>query len=256
MSAYFANLNEIQHSIPTLVCFPYLGGNAYVYLNIAKELSGAVNVISASPPGHFGSSQPLINNFDELLDTYFKELEKLELHNYAIFGHSMGAVISYYLTELILNDGKMSKPQLLVLSGSEPPNCFTEINDLNISDEDIINFSERYGVFEYKIEEIWEFVPLIGSILKSDFGHLLQAKKRAHSSIDIDTLIFHGQDDHIVSRDNIELWGSYVAHKDIIEFPDAKHIFVSSHSIDISNCIRKYLTQKSCMDNISTRNFG
>src|SRR5689334_23170132 len=100
-----------------LFCFPYAGGSAQIFRSWSTQLPPGVEVCPIHLPGRglrlrdapYSRLEPLLDRISEAL---IPQLER----PYALFGHSMGAMISYELARR-LRDAGVRQPLHLFLSG-------------------------------------------------------------------------------------------------------------------------------------------
>ena len=94
-----------NHTKPIrLLCFPYAGGNIYAYKALEAELPDSISMHTVELPGRgkrFG--QNLITNVDEAVEDLWSQMKPLVDSPYAIFGHSMGAVLGYLVIQKIIS---------------------------------------------------------------------------------------------------------------------------------------------------------
>jgi len=83
-----------------LICIPYAGGGAGIYLPWTDKLIADVELHIIQLPGR-GShySRKPIDNMSELIDSLFPQIEHLLTQDYVIFGHSLGTRIGYELVK-------------------------------------------------------------------------------------------------------------------------------------------------------------
>ncbi|MGP1667063.1 MAG: thioesterase II family protein, partial [Rhodanobacter sp.] len=81
-----------------LLCLPYAGGNASVYREWSARMPGWVNVIPLHMPGR-GVRQRMapVHEWKALLDLLVDDVRTDLGRPFAIFGHSMGALIGVEL---------------------------------------------------------------------------------------------------------------------------------------------------------------
>lgn len=101
-----------------LFCLPYAGAGATIYARWDQFFSSKIAVCPVALPGREQrSSEPHIDNAQRLAQMIFEGIKGEIDTPYAIFGHSMGGIISYELTKKICESG-MRKPEVLFLSGT------------------------------------------------------------------------------------------------------------------------------------------
>lgn len=98
-----------QGSKPALIIFPHAGAHPSKYEKWARgKLENSFNV--------FIFNKPLVHSWDELIKIIKADLQKLQVDQMYLFGHSMGALLAFFSTKDIKN-----KEFHLFLSGMNPP---------------------------------------------------------------------------------------------------------------------------------------
>ncbi|AXG81394.1 thioesterase II family protein [Streptomyces paludis] len=128
-----------RHAAPLrLVCLPYAGGTPSVYRNWAADLGDGVRVVPVLLPGRgprareapYTAMAPLAADLADALAEH--ELA----HDYALFGHSMGALLAYEVAHE-LRDRGLPEPAHLFVSGSKAPHLYGDRADHTLSDADL-----------------------------------------------------------------------------------------------------------------------
>jgi medium-chain acyl-[acyl-carrier-protein] hydrolase len=107
-----------------LLVFPFSGGSAASCLFWARRLPDQVELCAVELPGHgFRVREPAIEHFGQLLDALDRHLRSEREQPYALFGHSMGALLSFELARRWSADGGRP-PAHLFASGLPAPQWF------------------------------------------------------------------------------------------------------------------------------------
>ncbi|MET9853365.1 alpha/beta fold hydrolase [Streptomyces sp. NPDC006450] len=105
---------------PRLLCLPHAGGSAGFYLPFAQELAPEVNVLAVQYPGRQDRrAEPASLSLTELAEALFRLLDPEDQTPLTLFGHSMGAVVSFELARLLEAAGR--PPAHLVASARRGP---------------------------------------------------------------------------------------------------------------------------------------
>ncbi|GAB2911782.1 thioesterase II family protein [Rheinheimera gaetbuli] len=100
-----------------LFCFPYAGGGSQFYAKWHSLLEPKVQVCPVFLPGRERRiREPLRSDMMALIDELVEQIAPFTGQPYALFGHSMGALISYLLTCKLIQKG-FAAPQHLFVSG-------------------------------------------------------------------------------------------------------------------------------------------
>ncbi|MFT4081603.1 MAG: alpha/beta fold hydrolase [Nocardioides sp.] len=105
---------------PQLLCLPYAGGNSRIFAGWPRALP-RYEVVVAALPGRdrrFGESPP--DRMTRLVPQLAAGVGTMLDRPYAVFGHSMGALVAFELARWSRHRGS-PEPSLLLLSGCTPP---------------------------------------------------------------------------------------------------------------------------------------
>ncbi|MFG2346881.1 thioesterase II family protein [Streptomyces phaeochromogenes] len=129
---------EVRTPPLRLICLPYAGGTPSVYRGWSAELGDGVHVVPVLLPGRgvrvkempYTAMGPLVSDLADAL-------VELELaHDYALFGHSMGALLAYEVA-CELRDRGRPEPTHLFVSGSKAPHLYGDRRDHELSDAEL-----------------------------------------------------------------------------------------------------------------------
>ncbi|GHA05929.1 thioesterase [Streptomyces tauricus] len=121
-----------------LVCLPYAGGTPSVYRNWAAHLGDPVHVVPVLLPGRgLRVREAPYTGMGALVADLTDALMEHELaHDYALFGHSMGALLAYEVAHE-LRDRGLAEPAHLFVSGSRAPHLYGDRRDHTLSDAEL-----------------------------------------------------------------------------------------------------------------------
>ena len=81
-----------------LLCFHHAGGGAYGYRPWARRLRAEVELVAVQLPGRENRlGEALLHDADAVLDGLIRALEGALPRPYAMFGHSLGAMLAHRL---------------------------------------------------------------------------------------------------------------------------------------------------------------
>jgi pyochelin biosynthetic protein PchC len=109
-----------DHPALRLVCFPHSGGSVTTYRSWAPLVPEGVELLAVQYPQHADRfAEPPAGSVAEMGAAVAAELATLDRTPVALFGHSLGALVSYE-TARALTDAGFS-PRLLFVSGCPAP---------------------------------------------------------------------------------------------------------------------------------------
>jgi medium-chain acyl-[acyl-carrier-protein] hydrolase len=152
-----------------LFCFPYAGGGASIYRNWAAALPADVEVCAVRLPGREGYlGEPPIRRISQAVDLLSTALSRYLDLPFAVFGHSMGALLGYEVTRRLLADTGR-QPCHLFVSGHRAPHLPPRRPRLHDLDDDgfLAGIKALNGtpaeVFEHR-----ELIDLLLPLLRAD----------------------------------------------------------------------------------------
>lgn len=104
-----------------LICLPHAGGSASGYFSLSAALRPSMETWSVQYPGRQDRRhEPLIADVRGLAEGLVRALQGRLDRPYALFGHSMGAVVAFEVARL-MESGAGPAPRALVVSGRRGP---------------------------------------------------------------------------------------------------------------------------------------
>ena len=234
-----------------ILCIPYAGGSAAIYKGWQKYLGETMELVPVELSGRGERiNDPLYNSIDEALDDIFpKILPVIHSANYAIFGHSMGAMLTYELAQKIISED-LPKPTHLFFSGRGVPDVKPkkkkEYHMMN--DSEFENELLGLGGTPIEIFENSELRKLFLPVLRSDFclsGTDFSERKVIPFECDISIMV--GKDEPL-SADRIQGWKRHTHGLCSVHFFNGGHFFVRDEGAAICRLINTTLTEKVSMD--------
>jgi len=191
-----------------LFCLPYAGGAASAYRTWADGLSPEVEVCPVQLPGR-GSRfrEAPFRKVADLVPALADGLLPLLDCPFALFGHSMGALVAFELARELRRRG-VGAPVLLALSGhqapqrpdAEPP--FSHLPDAEFLEE----VRRRYDGIPPEVLAEEELLQLLLPVLRADIQVLETYAYPKEPPLDCPISCFGGQDDPHVSLADLEAW--------------------------------------------------
>lgn len=161
-----------------LFCFPYAGGSSQIFRTWSEDLPATIEVCPAEYPGHGRRlKDPLVQDLKTLVEEISSAMfpkgtgEAIALDKpFALFGHSMGALIAFELTRT-LRDQDQPLPQHLFVSGRRAPQL--PDNDPpthNLSDAELMKKLRWLNGTSNTVLNDPEMMQLMLPILRADFA--------------------------------------------------------------------------------------
>ncbi len=129
-----------------MFCLPHAGGSASVYapwVRLAAPVS--LEFVPVELPGRAGRlAEPMITDMARLVETLEYALLPETTEPFAIFGHSMGALVGYELVRRLVERGA-PQPECLIVSGSGPPGSNEPLQAGELTDAALVDWIVRLG---------------------------------------------------------------------------------------------------------------
>jgi len=234
-------ISNINWNKPIIITLPFAGGNSFSYKKICDFVNNNYNIICLELPGRgILSDNNLMDDFYEIVDFLLKKwlIPILSINSnlkYIIFGHSMGALLAFYLAHEIKNQN-MKQPLKLILSGREAP-----------------SFEEKKLLYNLPSNIFWEEIKSMGGlppdllenddikkyfepILRSDIKAIETIKHKKYSKLFVPLTVLYGSHEDI-NLDGLFLWRKETAyHVDFIKF-EGGHFFIFEQAFQVSKIL-------------------
>lgn len=191
-----------------LFCVPYAGVGASAYRLWAAGLPADIEVCSVQLPGRETRlrEKPL-DRIADIVEALQPELRPWLDVPFAIFGHSMGAVIATELCAALAREGA-PQPRHLFVSGRRAPHLADPDATLGgLSDEDFAReLNKRYGGIPAEIMADRELMALLLPCLRADIAALEAYRPGAVGRIAYPLTVYGGTQDSRAPRIHLEAW--------------------------------------------------
>ncbi len=123
---------------PRLICLPYAGGSAHIFQSWQRLLDGKIDIVAPVLPGRGARLlQDPLSRIEDLLVWLQCELGDVLTGDYALWGHSMGAMLSYELARARVDQG-LPQPRHLFVSGRLPPHRPRRRDQYHLADDNAL----------------------------------------------------------------------------------------------------------------------
>ena len=212
-----------------LFCFTYAGGAASIYRDWSNKLPPSIEVHAFQFPGHGNRMRdPLFKRVQPLVESVAQELmPKLE-GSFAFFGHSMGAIVSFELAQLLRRENKPG-PAHLFLSGRPAPHLTEkEAPTYDLPEPEFIEELRRMQGTPNEVLEHPELMSMLSPILRADLEVCQTYEYEPRPPLDCPITAFGGLQDEEVSREQLEGWRDYTTSSFTARMFPGNHFFLHS----------------------------
>ena len=228
-----------------LFCLPYSGGSAMFYARWRRLLPAWIDVRPVEWPGRGARmDEPLATDPRALASQLATELHPQLDGPYALFGHSLGALIAFELAHSLLDRGAPA-PTILFASGTEAP----AVRDgskwrLPLSDDALL---EELRNLQGTPDEALANAELMRSalpVLRADFLMCGAYAYRPRHPLPCPVHVFGGIDDE-TSRASLEAWRQETSAEFTLDVLPGHHFFIHTQQAELLDLIGSALARQS-----------
>ncbi|MFJ4843260.1 thioesterase II family protein [Streptomyces sp. NPDC088746] len=216
-----------------LYCFAHAGAGVSVFHGWARRTGPGVEPVPVLLPGRGGRRQePRLTGRDSLVAHLMDRISVTAGQPYALYGHSLGAMVAHTLTQALHEEG-MPLPALLAVGACPPPDETSKLSDAcESSDDDLLEMLHIMGALPDGAEarRYWRRASL--PVLRDDLrlaGALRIAARTsaaAHGPLPVPLLAVSGNRDPLVSPATVAGWRRWSAGPVATRTVAGDHFFV------------------------------
>ncbi|MBO3287484.1 alpha/beta fold hydrolase [Paenibacillus sp. FSL M8-0228] len=231
----------------TLFFIPYAGGSASVSFKWKKSLLPQIKLVPLELAGRgIRSGEPLKESIEEMSeDLMHKISEEIAPGNpYAIYGHSMGTMISFELYYKLVAGG-YGKPAHLFVSGGRAPHVPRNSSWLHdLPADQFRTHLQRYGQLSEAIFDNQELYDYFMPVLRADFKAVELYKYTAKAALlHCPITALTGMTDNTVTLQDAEAWAQHTDQQFRMFTFEGGHFFIHDEVERITHIINETLEQ-------------
>ena len=235
-----------------LYCLPCAGASASMYLRWRHVMPAWVNVVPLELPGRgMRLGEPFVEDFQTLVNQLCDEIiqgkhgKPGKNQPWAIFGHSMGALLAYGISAR-LQSLHASMPVMLLAAGSpapsqQDPDQFPDTND----DEALIADLRKQGGTPQEVFESPELLHLTLTALCADYHVCESFDHSGNPPLMTPMQVLAGRDDDIEAH-RVEAWRDEAGDSFALHWFDGGHFFIREHEQQVLQTMARSLRESAC----------
>jgi surfactin synthase thioesterase subunit len=228
----------------TLFCLPYAGGSAAVFREWSARLPETITLVPLNLPGRgVRHHRAPLHDWPALLDVLVADMLPRLNQPFALFGHSMGALLAVELAHAIRARHGMTPQWLGVSACTAPSRRPRETHWLTCTEAVFLDEVRRLNGMPEELLDNREFMALVSPYLRADF-HLCGTYPYRPGRVPLDCpmLLLAGALDSLRGKPgdagmektdaavrNAEAWSRESAGPFALHSIDAGHFFINTH---------------------------
>ena len=227
-----------------LFCFPYAGGNEYIFRGWEKWLPDFVEVRAVLLPGRGAriNHEPY-RELSRLVNDLAMERQLFLDRPFAFFGHSMGALISFGLAQVV-RDRYNIQPAKLFVSGQGAPHLPRKrpaVHDQPV--EEIRTVLRELNGTPPEILENDEMMKLALPLLRADLQVVETYKCEPATLLDCPIVGFTGTEDADVTDADMQAWQMHTSGQFTLHTFSGGHFFIKTAEAQVLARLSQELMQ-------------
>lgn len=226
-----------------IFCFPYAGGGASAYRNWGTYFPDYVGVYPVQIPGRENRiTERAIIDMNQLVDKIVDAMCPYTDTKFLVFGHSLGAKISYEVCNRLREKGN-NAPCHLIVSGSRAPHIPEPEPLHHLKDADFIEAMKRYSGMSREFLENKDLLNLFLPIFRADF--ILDETYRfiKYENFDFPITALYGDHDQDSETETVEAWGKYTNSSFNKKVFHGEHFFIKTSENEVLTYIKDIALQ-------------
>ncbi|WP_051250932.1 thioesterase II family protein [Paenibacillus harenae] len=244
LHSWFVPANVNSHAKLRLFCFPYAGGGASVYRDWHKFFPKEIEVCAVQLPGREsrGLEAP-IHSLDQLVLAITEEIQPLLNMPFALFGHSMGALLAFETARQLIRKNKRT-PDHLFVSGRSAPHLIHRNTKLHLlPDNELKNELRLLNGTPDAVLQNNELMDLLMPRLRADFEVCETYSYAVDEPIHCPITAYGGMDDHGVSFESLAAWKEHTSNDVDLKMFEGDHFFLHSEQEHLTQSLSSSIFQ-------------
>ena len=213
----------------SLLCLPCAGASATMYLRWRRLLPSWVRLVAVELPGRGARmGEPLVRDFNEQVQRLCDEQQQALQGRYALFGHSMGALLAHGIARRQHVLARPAPGALFVSASPAParrdPARFAGLDNRQALLDDM----RRQGGTPAEVFDNEELLGLTLSVLSADYQVCASFRPEVGPPLDMPVQAFGGRHDDI-APDALEAWREATSAPSTVHWFDGGHFYLRGH---------------------------
>jgi len=206
-SRWFQPATVRSEATARLFLFPYAGGNAAMYREWLPLFPADIAVQGIQPPGRLDRrAEPLFTEVEPIVEAAAEAIaNELDGRPYALFGHSLGALMAYRVAVALADD--YGDPPILVAAAGWTPEGFNMPTEeqVNLPQDELVSWIVSLGSLPPVIYEDPDMLAVTIPPTRADLTACARYTDDG-ARLPCPVVTYTGRDDPLVAPDAVESW--------------------------------------------------
>jgi surfactin synthase thioesterase subunit len=212
-----------------LYCLPPAGGGAATYRTWPESLPVGIAVYRVQPPGRETRfREPFCTNLEQYIRVLVGLIEEQPEVPFALFGHSMGALLAYEAAHRLREETGREPSHLFVSAFASPASGLPPPIHRLPDDQFIEQLRTRYGAIRDEILEHPEILELMLPIVRADLALLSTYRYRERPLLDCPVTAVGGTRDPWVTERGLGEWRGMTRGAFALHMLPGGHFYIDS----------------------------
>ncbi|MBW5482686.1 thioesterase II family protein [Streptomyces bambusae] len=226
-----------------LVVLPHAGGSASFFFPFSRDLAGQAEVLAVQYPGRQDRrGEPALDNVPELVDAIHRALEPWSDKPFALFGHSMGAVLSFELAQRFEAEGAPLTG--LIASGRRSPAIHREESVHTRGDDALIAEIRALSGTDAGLLADEELLRMVLPAIRSDYKAIETYRFRPTGSgpaLRCPVSVLTGESDPRVGLDEARRWEELTSGEFTFRSFPGGHFYLTPQAAGVTRAVAEDL---------------
>jgi medium-chain acyl-[acyl-carrier-protein] hydrolase len=217
-----------------LFCFPHAGAGASMFRAWDAHLGPDVDVLAPQLPGRENRiAEAAFDELESLVDAVYAGLVPHLDRPFALFGHSMGALVSYALARRLVADGG-PRPRTLFVSAYPAPHLPADDEQVHVLDDDaLVERMRRYAGTPAAVMDDAELWRMLLPTIRADFKLCETYCHAAGPPLPVEVVAYAGRSDEEAAPEAMVDWHELSSGRFTLHCVAGGHFFLHESLVDV-----------------------
>lgn len=238
-AAWFQHLSQSKSPVLRVFCFPYAGASAEVYRNWQRLFPFHIDLCLVHLPGRGRRlKERPFTRIAPLVQVIAEHIQHETNIPYALYGHSMGALISFELARELFRSHNRG-PEHLFVSGRHAPQWpRDEPITFNLPHDEFISELQRLEGTPAEVLNNPELLEVFEGLLRADFEAVETYEYRPGKPLPCPITVYGGLQDKHVPGESCRAWQEQTLASCKVRMFPGGHFFIRDQQPDFVNVFR------------------